>query len=161
MNGERGTRGIRFSGAGTALLLMLFFVMCLTILYSLSLLSAANDHKLTNAYAASVKSYYDADAKATRVLHALLRLDLDRAPAAVEDTSVTIDKRNGFYLVRYHCDAGENRAINVKVLLDNAGRYRVEEWKLLSILAYDLDNHIDVFGSDSDEYYSKSKQSGK
>ncbi len=148
MNDVRQTRGIRFSGAGTALLMMLFFVLCLTILCSLSLLSAASDAKLTNAYAASVKSYYKADKEATRVLHALLELDLDNVPASIEDTSITVEQKNGLYLVRYHCDAGKNRALNVKVVLDNLGRYRVEEWKLLSTLAYDTDPHIDVFGSD-------------
>ncbi len=153
MKEERAARGIRFSGAGTALLLMLFFVLCLTILCSLSLLSAASDMKLANAHAASVKSYYEADAKATRALHALLHLDLGKAPAAVEveDTAVTVEEKSGLYLVRYHCGAGENRALNIKVFLDNAGRYRVEEWKLLSTLSYDTDGHIDVFGSDPDE----------
>ncbi|HWS29595.1 MAG TPA: hypothetical protein VN512_05700 [Clostridia bacterium] len=151
MKEKRGARGIRFSGAGTALLLMLFFVLCLTILCSLSLLSAASDMKLANAHAASVKSYYEADAKATRVLHALLRLDLGKAPAAVEDTAVTVEEKSDLYLVRYHCGAGENQALNIKVFLDNAGRYRVEEWKLLSTLSYDTDGHIDVFGSGPDE----------
>lgn len=144
-------RSVKLGGAGTALLLMLFFVLCLTVLCALSLLSAAADFKLTKTYAASVHGYYEADAQATRVLNALTRADLREAPAAPEGTEVVLTKENGLYLARYSCGAGENQALYAEVLLDGAGRYRVLTWKLESTFAYAIDESIDVLDAAPDQ----------
>ena len=150
-NAARGGAEVRFSGAGTALLLMLFFVLCLTVLCALSLLSAAEDGKLTKAYAASVKSYYEADEAATRVLCALRGENLAALPAAVEGVEVALTEADGLYLARYFCPAGENRALYAEVLLDGAGGYRVRAWKLESTLVYSIDERIAVFTGEADK----------
>ncbi|MEN6470340.1 MAG: hypothetical protein ABFC62_02625 [Clostridiaceae bacterium] len=149
MSGER--QSIKLSGAGTALLMMLFFVLCLTVLCALSLLSAAADLRLTKTYAASVQGYYEADAQATRVLCELTKANLSDPPAAPGGTEVALTKENGLYLARYRCGAGENQALYAEVLLDSAGRYRVLTWKLESTLTYSIDESIDVFDAASDQ----------
>ncbi len=140
----------RFSGAGAALLMMLFFVLCLTVLCALSLLSASSDLRLTEGYAASVRSYYEADAACARVLRALtedgaLLPSLEGEDAEFLGVRVVAQKENGAYLARYLCPAGENQALYAVVRLYGAGRYEVETWKLISTLEYSIDERIRVW----------------
>ena len=140
----------KLSGAGAALLMMLFFVLCLTVLCALSLLGASSDLRLTEGYASSVRSYYEADAACVRVLRALTEDDalppsfLDKT-AEVSGVQVAVEKENGAYIARCLCPAGENQALYTVVRLYGAGRYEVETWKLISTLDYSIDERIRVW----------------
>ncbi len=138
-------RPVKITGAGTAMLLMLFFILCLTVLCALGLLSASADLRLARTYAASVQTYYEADEQASRVLRALLRAELENPPETIEGTKVSITQKNGRYLARYLCAAGEHQALYVEIVLDGAGNYRTQAWRLESTLEYSVDEHINVW----------------
>lgn len=136
---------IKITGAGTAMLLMLFFILCLTVLCALGLLSASADARLSKTHAVSVQAYYAADEQATRILSALLCEDLEAPPETVEGIKVVVTPENGRYLARYLCAAGENQALYAEVVLDGAGYYRTQAWRLESTLEYSVDEHVNVW----------------
>ena len=88
-------RPVKITGAGTAMLLMLFFILCLTVLCALGLLSASADLRLARTYAASVQTYYQADEQASRVLRALLQAELETLPETIAGTRYPSRRKTG------------------------------------------------------------------
>ena len=151
MSQERGM------GVGYVTLIMLFAVICLTVLASLSYQAARANDKLNDKSVYYTSYYYLADGIANEVLCLLdesayeahgtgffsdsfeviceekIAEHSDRVYAV---TPIIKRVQEGF-LVSYTCPATDNTEISVKILfLDtpNEGeRYRIEEWKTVAV----------------------------
>ncbi|MEG2204314.1 MAG: hypothetical protein RRY21_04040 [Oscillospiraceae bacterium] len=114
-------------GAGSASLLVVFVLLCLTTFAVLSLASAQADRRLADRTARSMEAYYVADALATERLaalrHALQTVDSSLEPepywsrcAAVADglfEGLTVAREENGLGLRYQVPIDERRALAV------------------------------------------------
>jgi hypothetical protein len=139
---------------GSASIIMLFAVLCLTVLAALSLLSANSQLRLTQRSAAVMESYYDADLRASEIYESVLRGDYSEVEEIVSDGGDTyynytvmaeIKPENG-------SKSGENPSLSLSVsLLESGGAFSVYRWKIIESDDWNPNDELNLWGGDSDE----------
>lgn len=118
-------KGTGCFGVGSALLVLIFSVLCLTVTALMTLASANSDKALTGKMEASVKSYYSADCKAVETAVSLRKAIISgEIPAEVGDIEITA-KENGVYI--YSCPIDDARAVCVS-LKEEDGTLKILSW---------------------------------
>ena len=163
------TRKISGMGVGYVTLIMLFAVICLTMLASLSYQAARANDKLNEKSVYYTSWYYAADAMANEVLCTLdeaayeahetgffadsFESICDEKLSAWDDNTYAVDvavKRipEGFR-ASYFCPIAENNGISVEIVfLDvtrDGERYRVDTWKTVAVSENDENETLGVW----------------
>ncbi len=129
---------------GSASILMIFAVLCLTILSTLSFLSADADRKLAERAADAVTDWYAADGAAAELCNALWALRGD--PAALAETAareeVTLSEENT--RVEFTRPAGEGLQLRVQCRLTAAGPV-IDGWTVENTGEYAIDDTLDLW----------------
>ena len=152
----RGTGNVG-AGYGSATLLMLFSVLCLTVFAVLAYCSSGAELRLTNRFVSYVTNYYDADTRATRIYARLT------SSSSLEDTLISLRNGgldvkveaggNGTSIYSYTCDVDDKLVLDVQ--LERDGRnWRVVFWNLRETDGWDNDNTLNVFIPDEDFFGS-------
>lgn len=159
----------RGMGVGYVTLIMLFAVICLTVLASLSYQAARANDKLNDKSIYYTSSYYLADGIANEVLCALdeaayeahgtgffsdsFEVICEEKLAEQNDRVYTVTPvlkrvQEGF-LASYACPVTDNTEISVKILFFDTprddGRYRIEEWKTVAASGEDSEETLGVW----------------
>ena len=128
-------------GVGSASVLIIFVLLCLTVFATLSLVSAQADLRLAERAAETTAAWYEADGRAAEFLCALDQaFEKASSPAelpgaeilegaAVLDDSLGYD---GARLLRYQVAVDENRAIEAVVsytVSESGLSRRIESWR--------------------------------
>ncbi|MGI5892277.1 MAG: hypothetical protein ACOX7H_06040 [Bacillota bacterium] len=118
-------------GLGGPSIIMVFLVLCLATLGSLSLVTANSDWKLTQKAAAAVSDYYAADNKAEEIL-------------ASTDASLKAGRSiaSNTYLIR----VSDNSDLVLIIKTDGTG-YKVLSHKLVTKSQWDYNQYDPVFNS--------------
>ena len=159
----------RGMGVGYVTLIMLFAVICLTVLASLSYQAARANDKLNEKSVFYTSWYYVADGRANEVLCALDEAALEAHETGffadsfealseeklmlqsdvVYSVDVTVKRVIEGFLVSYACPVTDNAEISVKVLFfdipRDGGRYRVDEWKTVTVTGGDGEEVLGVW----------------
>ncbi len=159
----------RGMGVGYVTLIMLFAVICLTVLASLSYQAARANDKLNDKSVRYTSSYYLADGIANEALCMLdeaayeahgtgffsdsFEVICEEKIAEQNDRVYTVTpvlKRvQGGFRVSYTCPVTDNNEISVKILffdtLRDGERYRIEEWKTVTVSAEDSEETLGVW----------------
>lgn len=118
-------KGTGCFGAGSALLVLIFSILCLTVSALMSLSSANSDKALTKKLEASVISYYSADSKAVETAVAL-REAISNGDVSSKTGGITISsEENGIFT--YSCAIDDARAIYVR-LKEEDGTLKILSW---------------------------------
>ena len=103
---------------GSASIIMLFAVLCLTVLAALSLLSANSQWTITKRSADSVAEYYAADLKATEIFNRVKSGDT---------SEVSVDSFDGTTYVTYSVPVNDRQALDVS-LTESGGIWKILVW---------------------------------
>ncbi|MPM13518.1 hypothetical protein SDC9_59875 [bioreactor metagenome] len=126
----RGFGGLHL---GSASLLTLFAVLCLTVLSALSLTSAKNEETLAHRAADATALYYAADAKAATIYDAVTRGDM-------QGVTVTPNTSDGVYC-RYAVPMGDTQQLEVE--LDK--NLQILSWRAVYTALWQPDEGIDIW----------------
>ena len=118
---------------GTASLVMVFSVLCLTVFAVLALLTARSELKLSRSLADSIDRYYEADGRAVEIVNLLAE------GAQLPEVTVTGDGDESVYSFTVGIDA--HRQLNV--LLD--AEYRIISWQADSVSDWTPDAGMDLW----------------
>jgi len=118
---------------GSASLLTLFAVLCLTVLSALSLTSAKNEETLARRAADATAQYYEADAKAAAIYDATLRGDM-------QGVTVTPLAEDGVYC-RYTVPMGDTQQLEVE--LDK--NLQILSWRTVYTALWQPNEGIDIW----------------
>ncbi len=152
----------RGMGVGYVTLIMLFAVICLTVLASLSYQAARANDKLNEKSIYFTQRYYSADARANEIVSIF-----DEAAFEAHETGFFADSfeaicqekasaynavikrvQEGF-LVSYSCSLTDNTELSVKILFfdlpKDGERYRIEEWKTVAVSADESEETLGVW----------------
>lgn len=133
---------LRFSPpmVGGSSLLIIFAVLCLTVLAMLSLTTAQNNDQLSRASADSVASYYAADAQAEEIL---TRLRRGETP-----DGVTVGADGAGTLCEYAVPISGTQKLTVCVRLKGAD-WKVLRWKAVSTADWTPDDSMEVWDGEA------------
>lgn len=137
---ERGK--VRFSPpiVGGSSLLIIFAVLCLTVLAMLSLSTAQSNYQLSNASALGVARYYMADTEAENVLARLRRGEMP--------DGVTVEEDGAGTLCEYAVPISKTQELSVSVRLEGAD-WKVLRWKAVSTADWTPDDSMEVWDGES------------
>ena len=104
-------------GVGSASIVLVFAVLCLTVFALITLVVAGNDKALVDAEAQLVIGYYEADALAELILVEIL--ESDTIPTVVRGINIESvwNKELGAEIVFFFCPVTDNKALYVRLAI--------------------------------------------
>ena len=133
----REKRGFSVPVVGGSSLLVIFAVLCLTVLAMLSLSTARSSAELSRASADAAAAYYEADARAEEIL---ARLRGGETPEGVTSGG------DGTY--EYEVPISQTQALSVCVRAAEDG-WTVLRWKAVSTAQWTPDESIEVWDGEA------------
>lgn len=117
---------------GGSSLLVIFVILCLTVFAVLSLSSVRAEGRLSEASAAAVQGYYEADCEAEEILSQLR--------AGIVPEGVTAE--NNRY--RYECVVSDNRKLVVEAEVTGEN-YRILRWQTEAVGQWQTEDELQVW----------------
>jgi len=131
-------------GVGSASIVLVFAVLCLTVFSLITYVVAANDKALVDAEASLVTGYYEADALAERIVAEIL--DTDLIPSSVQgiDIETNWDMYLDAELVEFSCPVADRNALYVRLAL-RSDSYDILSWRMYNTDEWSFDDRINVW----------------
>ena len=135
------------NGIGSASLVLMFAVLCMTIFTLISLSSAVTDKAMADAQEKFVKDYYDADVRAEYVLAEILKADF--IPETVGEVSVVTrrDQDSGARIASFVCVMSDKKELSVEIAIFESA-FDVLKWKVQDIGKWEIDTSLPVWQGD-------------
>lgn len=145
MQNERKSSGINI---GSASIIMVFSVLCLTVFAVLSLITANSEYKLAVKSTDVIKNYYAADNAATEKL-AVLKDTFDDGDFAAVQTKATelgiiCESAGEDVTLSFEEKVTDTQALSVKATY-TSGDFRIDEWKLISTDEWNADAGFELW----------------
>lgn len=118
-------------GVGSASIMLVFAVLCLTIFTMISLSSATTDKALANRLETLVTGYYDADTLAELILSDLLAVvgETGELPESAYDVDIAVSEQDGVVSISYICPINDSKELMVEVDFYD-GSYEIKIWRM-------------------------------
>ncbi len=137
---------------GSASIIMVFSVLCLTIFAVLTFVTSNSEYKLATKNCDALKTYYAADTSAVLIERDILELvdgkDVNSAMNAIASKQfqvpVSVSKVDGGCLITYSETMDENQRIDV-ALIYNGKTLTTEKWELCNFAEWNADNGVEVW----------------
>jgi len=136
-------------GVGSASIILVFAVLCLTIFSLISFVVAGNEKSLVNARVELVTGYYEADALAEMIL-----IDIMLADAIPESArGVTIytghDDELGVDTIYFFCKISDIKALYVNLAVHDDS-FDILSWRMYDTDNWEFDDSLNVWTGDFD-----------
>lgn len=122
---------------GGSSMLVIFAVLCLTILALLGLSTVQADRRMAEASLNAVRGYYEADAEAEEILALLRQGTIPKQVTQKED------------IYYYQCEISEVQALSVEVRVDGS-TYQILRWQLISTTEWEADDGMNLWSGSMD-----------
>ena len=127
-----------FPMVGGSSLLVIFAVLCLTVFALLCLSTVQAGRRLSDASAAAVENYYQADARAEEIL---ARLRAGELPEGVTAEGTVYS---------YECPISDTQTLMVEVRLEGE-TYTILRWQAVSSVEWEADDSLLVWDGTMDD----------
>ena len=138
-------------GVGSASIVLVFAVLCLTVFSLITFVIAGNDKALVNAEAQLVMGYYEADALAEHIIAEIIKSDV--VPGTIRDIEVAteIGSEVGTEIAYFFCPISEKKDLYVRLSI-NEDSYDILSWKMWDNDDWVVDDSLNVWqGTDESE----------
>ena len=148
MQNERKSSGINI---GSASIIMVFAVLCLTVFSVLSFVTANSEYKLAIKSADSVKAYYIADTKATEKVANIEKIVNGKNGSFAEiskeltDCGYEVENTTSGLVVKFKEKVSDSQDLSVKVTYDGRN-FCVNSWKLESSASWTPSDSAQLWG---------------
>ena len=131
-------------GVGSASIVLVFAVLCLTIFSLITYVVAGNEKSLTDAKAELVTGYYEADAAAELILAEIIAADT--TPETVRGVSIYTgwDEKLGAETTYFHYSISGIKALYVNILLHDDS-FDILSWRMYDTDEWEIDDSINVW----------------
>lgn len=137
-------------GVGSASIVLIFAVLCLTIFTLITYMSANTEMALANAEAELVKSYYEADTLAERIIDELVSGASGNVLGAEIKSEWDWDMLAD--ITEFSCPMSERKELYVKIALYEDNSYDILSWRMRDAGEWETDAALPVWtGEDSIE----------
>ena len=144
-------------GVGSASIVLVFAVLCLTVFSLITFIVAGNDKNLVDAKAGLVTGYYEADTLSELILSDILSaagggggsgscVDI---PDNIRGVNIvkTFDDNLNKNVINFSCDISASKALFVSLVIHD-DFFDILAWHMYDIGDWDIDNSINVWTGD-------------
>lgn len=143
MEHERRSVGVNI---GSASIVMIFAVLCLTVFSTLSFVTANHERNLANKSATAALQYYEADWRCEEkyqqiyeILQSGLKID------EIQKLGVQVKTAEMVCYLTYAVDIDEQQQLQVRLAVLPEGKISTEQWKVITTKQWQYDDHVDVW----------------
>jgi len=137
-------------GVGSASIVLVFAVLCLTIFTVISYMSALAEQNLIEAEVRMVKAYYAADTLAERVMAEILAADIVPHDIMGVEISAYWDWDLLAEVVSFVSPVSDTTELYVVVAIGDDS-YEILSWRMYQIGEWEVDDRLDVWQGEFDE----------
>jgi len=134
-------------GVGSASIVLVFAVLCLTIFSLITFVVAGNDKALVDAKVNLVSGYYEADVLAEEILLNLLASDVIPDEVSGVKIHTGIDNDLGVETVYFFCEISDIKALYVNLLM-RGNSYEILSWRMYDTDDWVFDSSMNVWAGD-------------
>jgi len=131
-------------GVGSASIVLVFAVLCLTIFSLITFVVAGNDKALTDAKVQLVSGYYEADALAELVLMDILAADTIPDSSRGVDIHTRWDDELEAETTYFFCNISDIKALYVNLAL-REDSFDILSWRMWDTDDWEFDDSINVW----------------
>ena len=132
---------------GSASIIMIFAVLCLTVFSTLSFVTANQEREQAEKSALAMQQYYAADWQCEEQYEQIYQKL--RAGIAVEqlqqELDVQVTKQGSLYYITYAADIDENQQLQVRLAVSQDGNIHTEQWKAAAVQQQEYDDTLAVW----------------
>lgn len=143
MSGNKPTKGVVGMNVGSATLVMVFSVLCLTIFAALSVVTAQSEWNLAQKTADAVTAYYQADSIGVDIFNQMVA-QYDGAFTLPEEYPSQLDVVDGVEYASYWIAIDETQNLWVQVYQED-GIVKVARWQVEESGTWITDQSLDVW----------------
>ena len=136
-------------GVGSASIVLVFAVLCLTVFSLITFVVAGNDKTLVDAKVSLVTSYYEADALAEQILVDLLAADTIPGTIRGVDINTGWDETIGVETIYFFCNISDIKALYVNLVI-HEDSFDILSWRMYDTDVWEFDDSINVWTGDVD-----------
>ena len=131
-------------GVGSASIVLVFAVLCLTVFTLITFVVAGNDKALVDAEAQLVKGYYEADALAELILSEVL--ESETIPAAIRGIDINSgrDLDIGADVIYFFCPISDKKELYVRLAI-REDTFDILSWRMRDIGEWTIDESLNVW----------------
>lgn len=132
-------------GVGSASIILVFAVLCLTIFALISFTAANVDKTMLNISAKIIQDYYEADTRAECILAEILASDI--IPDTIQGVEIDTEEDWDIEYVRFECPVSDNKTLYVEIALGD-DFHEILAWRLQDIGLWEPDEKLPVWMPD-------------
>ena len=131
-------------GVGSASIILIFAVLCLTVFSLITFYVAENDKALVDAKAEAVVSFYEADARAEAVVAEIM--SSDTLPATINGVSIhsEIMQESMMEIIYFMTQISNISALYVS-LTHSDNSFNILSWKMVITDEWNIDDSLNVW----------------
>ena len=134
-------------GVGSASIVLVFAVLCLTIFSLITFVVAGNDKAIVDAKVDMVTGYYEADALAELILADILAAGTaDEIPESIRGVKINKSDNNKYNMetTYFFCDISDTKALFVNLVLHDDS-FDILSWRMYDKSEWESDDSINVW----------------
>ena len=131
-------------GVGSASVVLVFAVLCLTVFSLITLLVARNNRALAETEASLVTGYYEADALAEQIVAEILSAGTIPDSVRGVEIDTSWDMNLEVEVISYLCPLSDKKELYVKLAVDG-DNVDVLNWQMLDIGQWEFDDSLGVW----------------
>jgi len=131
-------------GVGSASIVLVFAVLCLTVFSLITYVVAGNDKALIDAKVGLVTGYYEADALAEQILAELIAADTTPGSILGVNINTRFDENIGVERTYYFCHVSDIKALYVSLVIRDDS-YDILDWRMYDTDDWIFDESINVW----------------
>ena len=131
------------NGVGSASIVLIFAVLCMTVFALISLSSAVSEKALADVQERLVKAYYQADTRAEYILAEILE-----GGTAADGVVIVFDRdQDGKETACFSCPMSEGKELYVEIDIYEDSYY-IQKWQIRDTRAWEIDDRLPVWQGD-------------
>jgi len=131
-------------GVGSASVVLVFAVLCLTVFSLITLLVARNNRALAETEASLVTGYYEADALAEQIIAEILKAGTIPDSVRGVEIDTSWDMNLEIEVITYLCPLSDKKELYVKLAVDGDD-VDILNWQMLDIGQWEFDDSLGVW----------------
>ena len=137
-------------GVGSASMVLVFAVLCLTIFSLITFVVANNERSIVEAKVNLVTGYYEADALAEKILVDILTADTIPSSSHGIEILSRWDEELGVDTTYYYCPVSPIKALYVNLVIRDDS-FDILSWRMRDTDIWTFDDSINVWSGDIEE----------
>lgn len=134
-------------GVGSASIVLVFSVLCLTVFTLITFVVAGNEKALVDAELRLVKGYYEADTLAEQVLNDVLSAETIPGSIRGVDINTRWNEELGIETTHYFCSISDKKVLFVELALRDDS-YDILNWRMWDTDEWEFDDSLNVWVGD-------------